>query len=239
MYSALDDLFPKLAASGLLNRLMDPANSKTIDDAKLVSYVRKHQQLHPKIRLARKVSRTDIFEVLFGPDEEAKFAAHEKYNECYRAHYGEVHPFEEDVRECLLELKDLGVKIGVASNRNREFVEHELCLVEHGTWVDLFDVVACGDDMSRRKPAPDAILKALAQLGAQPSLGCWYVGDSTTDTASAKSAGITSVFYNGTHWDQAWLDNIFPGTPDHPYKPDAVIERFQDLTKLVRDCLYE
>jgi phosphoglycolate phosphatase len=72
MYNALDDLFPRLAAGGLLDRLMNPESSKTLEDVNLVNYVRKYQKLHPKIKAARKVSRTDIFEVLFGPDEEAK-----------------------------------------------------------------------------------------------------------------------------------------------------------------------
>jgi phosphoglycolate phosphatase len=67
------------------------------------------------IRHTRKVSRTDIFEVLFGPDEEVKHIAHELYSECYRCHYGEVHLFEEDARQCLLELRDLKIRIGIAT----------------------------------------------------------------------------------------------------------------------------
>jgi len=101
----------------------------------------------------------------------------------------------------------------------------------------LFDVVACGDDIVRRKPAPDILARALEELGAIPDPGIWYAGDSTTDTISAKVHGITSVFYNGAHWDQAWLDKIFPGTPEHPYKPDAVVERLHDLVDLARSCL--
>ena len=37
MYNALDDLFPRLAAGGLLDRLMNPESSKTLEDAKLVN----------------------------------------------------------------------------------------------------------------------------------------------------------------------------------------------------------
>ena len=237
MYNALDDLFPRLAAGGLLDRLMNPESSKTLEDAKLVNYVRKYQKLHPKIKAARKVSRTDIFEVLFGPDEEAKHIAHELYNECYRCHYGEVHLFEEDARQCLLELRGLKIRIGIATNRNRDFLEHELQIIGQGSWVDLFDTIACSDDASSRKPAPDIILKALQQLGARPDLSCWYAGDSTTDTISAKLTGITSIFYNGAHWDKAWLDKIFPGTSQYPHKPDFIVERLRNLVELVEYCL--
>jgi phosphoglycolate phosphatase len=51
--------------------LTPPGESKNGDDAKLVAYVREHQ-LHPKLEAEKKVSRTDIFEVLFGRDEQAK-----------------------------------------------------------------------------------------------------------------------------------------------------------------------
>lgn len=237
MYNALDDLIPRLPATGLLERLVDPELCRSIEDAKLVNYVREHRQLHPKLRAERKVSRSDIFEVLFGPDEDAKRLAHEHYNECYRSHYGEVHPFEHDVRECLLALKGLGLKLGVASNRNREYIEHELRVVDDGGWIDLFDSIACGDDVARRKPAPDVILRALSNLGVEPDAGHWYVGDSTTDIACAKLAGITSCFYNGAHWDRAWLDKIFPSTPNYPHKPDVVVARFDDLLDVVTFCL--
>jgi phosphoglycolate phosphatase len=38
--------------------------------------VRKNARLHPKVKADRKMSRTDIFELLFGPDEDAKRIAH-------------------------------------------------------------------------------------------------------------------------------------------------------------------
>ena len=48
---------------------------KTPEDARLVDYVREHQRLHPKIMTERRISRTDIFEVLFGHNEAAKQVA--------------------------------------------------------------------------------------------------------------------------------------------------------------------
>jgi epoxyqueuosine reductase QueG len=36
---------------------------------------------------------TDIFEVLFGRDEQAKHCAQEEFDRHYRARYGEAHPF--------------------------------------------------------------------------------------------------------------------------------------------------
>lgn len=82
MYHAVDDILLKFDELGLLDRMTDPGKSKTLEDAKLVEYVRKYQKLHPKIKADRNISRTDIFEVLFDSDDEAKHIAHEYFNHC-------------------------------------------------------------------------------------------------------------------------------------------------------------
>ena len=196
-------------------------------------YVRDHYRLHPKIKAARKISRTDIFEVLFGGDEAAKRIAHESFNECYRHHYAHVAPFEPGVRGMLETLRDEGIRVGVLSNRDQEFLAAEIAMVEDGGWTGLFDTVVGGDDAARRKPAPDPVLKALDNLALPADPHAWYVGDSTTDTIAARQAGVTNVFYNGAQWSNAWLSRIFPGTPRHPHRPDAVVDDFDELLKLV------
>ena len=234
MYYALDDMFPKLEELGLVERLLKAEDSKTVDDAKLLKYIKDRRQLHPKIKADRKISRTDIFEVLFGPDEDAKHIAHDAFDQAYRNHYGNVTPMEEHSRDMLLELKGLGLKLGVLTNRNREYMEHELAVIDGTGWTDLFDTVVCGNDIRRRKPAPDPILKAFDNLDLKPSLDCWYVGDSTTDIIAGKEAGVTAVFYNGAQWEHHWIGKIFPGTVRHPHQPDAVVDNFRELTRLVR-----
>lgn len=237
MYHAVDEMLPRLDELRLVERLVTRERGKTIEDARLVEYVREHRRLHPKIKVARKISRTDIFEVLFGDDDEAKQIAHEAFNACYRNHFGEVHPFEGNERDILLELREFDVRIGVLTNRDREFFEHELSVVEEGSWVGLFDIVVCGSDSARRKPAPDPIYKALEGLGVEPGPESWYVGDSTTDVISAKRAGITSVFFNGAGWDHAWLEKIFPGTAAHPDLPEVVVDNFREFIRLCERCL--
>ena len=107
-------------------------------------------------------------------------------------------------------------------------------LVDGTGWEDLFDIVVCGSDVKRRKPAPDMLLKALYELDIPPTEHCWYVGDSTTDVIAAREAGVTSIFYNGAGWDQAWLDKIFPGTLRHPHRPDSVVPSIAEVTQLAR-----
>ena len=237
MYHAVDDVLPKFKELGLLERLTRPGQSKTRQDEKLVDYVRNYQKLHPKVKADRKISRTDIFELLFGGDEEAKEIAHLEFNKCYRHHFGEIHPFEEGIDEMLVNLRKLGIKLGVLTNRDREFLEREINTIHATGWAHLFDTMVCGDDVTKRKPAPDLILKALENLDMTPDTSCWFVGDSTTDTVAAKEAGVTSIFYNGAKWDATWLNQIFPGTEKHPYKPDAVVNDFKQFMLLVESCL--
>ncbi len=236
MYHAVDDMLPELGTLGLMDRLVAPEDSRSPEDARLVEYVREFAQLHPKIKADRKISRTDIFEVLFGEDQEAKQIAHRAFNAHYRKHYGSVTPFEPRVRQMLIALRQLPVKVGVITNRDREFFEHELAAVEGTGWTHLFDTNVCGDDTELRKPHPDQLLLAADNLNEPPGPHVWYVGDSTTDIISAKRAGITAVFFNGAQWDLPWLQKIFPGTIRHPYKPDVVVNDFSEFWALVLAC---
>ena len=237
MYRAVDDMLPELGEHGLLQRMVDPQQSKSPDDARLVDYVRQYAQLHPKIKADRKISRTDIFEVLFGEDMEAKQIAHKIFNQHYRNHFGTVLPFEPQVRSVLVGLKALGLQLGVITNRDREFFEHEVQAVENGTWADLFDTMVCGDDTVNRKPHPDQLIESAAQLGREPAMDIWYVGDSTTDIIASKVGGFTGVFFNGAQWDLNWLHTIFPGNQRYPHKPDVVVNDFSEFWALVLACL--
>ncbi len=236
MYHAVDDMLVEFADLGLTQRLVCPKTSKSPEDARLVEYVRQYAALHPKIKADRKISRTDIFEVLFGDDQEAKQMAHKRFNHHYRKHYGNVLPFEPKVASLLGGLRGLGIVVGVITNRDREFFEHELACVEGSGWAHLFDTTVCGDDTLLRKPHPDQLLKAMANLSQAPGREVWYVGDSTTDVISAKTAGITSIFFNGAQWDLPWLQKIFPGNERYPHKPDAVVNDFSEFWALALAC---
>lgn len=233
VYCAIDDVLPRLAELGLMDRVTNVDQCKTLEDARLVKYVLDHRRLHPKVKAERKVSRTDVFEMLFGPDEDAKRIAHEEFHETYRNHDGHVTPLETGFASVLAQLQSLGLILGVLTNRDREFMEQEIRAVgEHG-WSHFFTTVVCGDDVARRKPAPDSILKAIDNVGFIPGPDTWYVGDSAADAVAAKSAGVTSIFYNGAGWNQGWLDKIFPGTVRHPHQPDAVVNNSAELFGLV------
>lgn len=236
MYHAVDDMLKELREMGLLDHLVAPEHCKSPDDMKLVEYVRENLSLHPKIKLDRKISRTDIFEILFADNQAAKQLAHKGFTKHYRKYYGTALPFEPKVRHVLEGLRELGLTVGVITNRDREFFIHELNTVDGNGWAHLFDTEVCGDDTIKRKPHIDQVVKAADNLQIALGEDVWYVGDSTTDVIAAKSAGITSVFFNGALWDLPWLNKIFPGNERYPHKPDVVVNDFSEFWAMMLSC---
>ena len=234
MLAAMEDMLQQMEELGLVDRLLPEDQCKTPDDVKLVRYIRIFRRLHPKILVERRVSRTEIFNAIFGDDTEAKHLAHRAYNRCYRNFYGKVKPFQEGIREYLAALKRLELNVGIATNRSREFLLQELQTVDDGSWPRLIDFITCADDLTRYKPDPQIIHYALAKIDTYPRPETWYVGDSFLDMVAAKNAGVTAIFYNGGCWDEVGLRRAFARDPDHA--PDAIINSFDELMDLLQRC---
>ena len=194
MYQAIEEMLEQLDELDLVRHLLPEENARTADDEKLIRYIRIYRHLHPQVLAEQRISRTDIFEAIFGDNPEANAIAHKAYNDCYRHHYGQIEPFQDGMYEYLLYLKKLGIKLGVVTNRSREFLDPELACVEGGRWQNLFDVTLCGDEMIRYKPAPDAMQQAAQAVAEQADAHLWYICDSLTDMMSATRAGVTRVF---------------------------------------------
>jgi phosphoglycolate phosphatase len=237
MYRAMDDMLRQVNRLGLRDRLIEAEKSKTDDDRKLVEYVREHRRLHPKVISDRRASRTDLLELLFGDDEKAKDIANDAYNHGYRHHYGDVRPVASGVRHLLSDLRELGIRLGILTNRAREFLDRELETIEQGSWRPFFESTLSGSDTAQLKPSPAPVLRVLQDFQAVPGADVWYVGDSTSDTISANRAGITSVFFNGGRGDARWIRTIFPGTAAHPHRPDYVVDDYGELLQLVKQTM--
>ncbi len=87
-------------------------------------------------------------------------------------------------------LRAAGVRLAVASNSRREFVEHALRTA--GLADGRFDAVVTADDVAAPKPAPDLYLSACSALGAAPER-CAALEDSAVGVASAVAAGLYVV----------------------------------------------
>ncbi len=101
--------------------------------------------------------------------------------------------------ELLARLTDAGIPLAVASNSEREFLEHTLSsagLLHGGP----FAVVVSANDVEHPKPAPDIYLEACRRLGAAPSESV-ALEDSPIGVASAGAAGMFVIgvpYFAGT-----------------------------------------
>lgn len=107
----------------------------------------------------------------------------------FRKDYGEnsrnkTRPYD-GVLPLLTALREKGIFIGVVSNKFDSAVK-ALCSFYFPGLVD----IAVGErEGIRRKPAPDALLWAIGELGVSKER-CLYVGDSETDILTAKNASL-------------------------------------------------
>ncbi len=189
MFSAMEEMLPQLEELGLVEQLLPEDQCRTEDDARLVRYIRIFRRLHPRILAERRVSRTDIFNAIFSDNKAAKLQAHKAYNNAYRKYFGQVKPFQPGAYEYLSALKAMGIKLAVSTNRNREFLDKELDMVDEGRWHNLFDATVCADDVTEYKPDPQVILEQLEQLGLPADQKAWYIGDSYVDMLTAHPCG--------------------------------------------------
>jgi len=90
------------------------------------------------------------------------------------------------------EAKEAGLKLAIATTTTMENI---IALVQAGFGQaahELFDVIAAGDMVASKKPAPDVYVLALEKLGLA-SNQCLAMEDSEVGLASATGAGIATV----------------------------------------------
>ncbi len=112
----------------------------------------------------------------------------------------EVRPLE-GARELMLELKDRGHPLVLASSAKQHEVDHYVDLLDARELADGWTTSA---DVERTKPEPDLVAAAIAKAGGGDAV---MVGDSTWDCEAAKRAGIATVgVLTGGFSDQELLD---------------------------------
>jgi len=131
-------------------------------------------------------------------------------------------PLRPGVRRLLEEARNSGVRLAIATTTNPENVT---ALLQHSLVAgaeNWFEVIAAGDIVPAKKPAPDIYLWALRQLRLPPEK-CIAFEDSGNGLRSSLSAGIrTLVTVSGYTVDDAFdgalavLSDL--GEPDAPFK---------------------
>lgn len=149
--------------------------------------------------------------------EEAKALYRKKFDEdpLYMvAHY-------QGMPETLEALKKQGVKLAVCSNK-----PHAAAVkVVHKLFGNLFEVVLGQSPEIRRKPAPDAPLKAAEMLQAAPG-ECMYIGDTGTDMQTGTAAGMFTVGVLWGYRDQKELAEN--GADSFAEKPEEILKLYEE-----------
>ena len=128
-----------------------------------------------------------------------------------------VEPFPH-VLETIRALHARGVVLAIASSRSRQ------SLVEYVEQYEITDCISCivaSDDVEKAKPAPDMVLKVLAQTGGRPATAL-TVGDMAYDIDMGRAAGTKTcgVTYGN-------------GSPADLSAADFLIDDFSELLQLV------
>jgi phosphoglycolate phosphatase len=95
--------------------------------------------------------------------------------------------------EALAQLHVAGVRLGVATNKP-QLATREILL--HFGLAERLGAIVGGDAVTRKKPAPDALLLALERLGTEPQ-DALMVGDSIADVQAARAAGMPVIIVRG------------------------------------------
>ena len=116
------------------------------------------------------------------------------------------------VADLLERIEALGPRWGIVTNKPYYLAEP---LVRKLGWQSRSAILLGGDSLPRKKPEPDQLLHACAQLTVPP-VRTVYVGDDERDVQAANAAGMRSV---GALWGYRPLD-------DDParWRADALIE---------------
>ena len=111
-----------------------------------------------------------------------------EYNADYAAHCRiETAPYP-GVDALLQQLHAQGRKLAIVSNKPDEAVR----ALRAEFFADTVPIAVGEKQGIRRKPAPDTLLTAMAQLGAERE-STVYVGDSEVDIATARAAGLPCI----------------------------------------------
>ncbi len=130
-------------------------------------------------------------------------------------------PLRPGVRRLLLEAKAAGLSLGIATTTTPDNVT---ALLKHSLAadaVDWFAVIAAGDIVPAKKPAPDIYLWALQQLGVSPA-HCLAFEDSENGLRAARAAGLNTVitvndYTRGQDFTGALAVLSDLGEPEAPY----------------------
>jgi len=132
----------------------------------------------------------DTLRGLFSDADETRLQALLKEKESlYKEFYGPYVSSVNGLENLLIELKDAGVKLAMASSATIDDIDF---ILSHVPVRQYFDVIIDGNRVSKGKPNPQIFLKAAADLGIEPA-DCVVFEDSIAGIKAANAAEMKVV----------------------------------------------
>ncbi|MCB1519966.1 MAG: HAD-IA family hydrolase [Hyphomicrobiaceae bacterium] len=101
-------------------------------------------------------------------------------------------PLRPGVEALIRHAPEAGIRLAIATTTTLANVENLLGATLGEDGLDRFEVIAAGDEVPAKKPAPDVFLLALKRLGL-PAGRCLALEDSAHGLASARAAGLAAL----------------------------------------------
>ncbi|GBF34834.1 HAD-superfamily hydrolase [Desulfocucumis palustris] len=128
--------------------------------------------------------------------------------------------------EALETVKASGYSTGVVTSKRRM---PALTGLEATGLNKYMDVVVTVDDVSKPKPNPEPVLRALELLNKKPE-NAVYVGDSWYDIKAGKGAGVITM---GVTWGMASRERLMGEGPEY------IVDSFVELMNTLKDIDYK
>jgi len=166
--------------------------NSSITIANAINYVRKNLGFEPmdEEHILRLVNDHTINPAQLFYHAKAFDADHERwFSEYYTKHHEHELVLYKGIKELLITLKEKGKTLAVATNAYRGSTIESL---KHLGILDLFDGIACYDDVLQGKPHPDMLYKLLDELNFTESEAL-FIGDGPRDEMAAQAAKIDYI----------------------------------------------
>jgi pyrophosphatase PpaX len=180
--------------------------------------------------LGRSFTPAEIRSMFGPPDHEIirrRVPAHlaqeaiERYNRHYSSRHSALVSVYPELAELIRDCAEAGIRLAVITGKSRGTA---LVTLEQLGLLSYFPVIYAGDDVEHQKPAPNALLFALADLRASQGDRIVMIGDSAADVVAGREAGARTI---GVRW----------GSPDYAEleasAPDAIVSSVLELSSLL------
>ena len=163
-----------------------------------------------------------LIDLGFGQLKEARrMSLRDRYLEVYRGQLAQESRLFDGMEEVLQHIEGNGLVWGIVTNKPGFLTDP---LLDELSLLGRSAVTISGDTLPERKPHPQPLLHAAAQIGVAPAHSI-YVGDDARDIQAGNAAGMTTV--------TALYGFITPDDDPADWPADHQIERPGDLLTII------